>query len=348
LGDVSLLPAASALASYAPDDGKWEAEGGKVAQSLVSVNSVHLGPWLDALRPVRSKLTAPLAKSFREQGHSESDRTQLTNILADYARDNADLLADLLLDSEVKPFGVLFGTLKACQERAVPLLEAELARKPAPVADAQDNVAQRQARAAVALVRLGQGEKVWALLRHSPDPSVRSFIVNWLNPLGADPHIIAAEFNRIDPSIQPTPAQPPKAMESILFHPQTSKRRALILALGTYGTEGLSAGEQETLTAKLIDLYRNDPDSGIHGAVEWTLRQWKQEEKLRAVINELASLKDRGGRRWFVNRQGQTFAVIEGPVEFRMGSPRPNWIAALTKHRPDGSSPTASPSLPRR
>jgi formylglycine-generating enzyme required for sulfatase activity len=32
-------------------------------------------------------------------------------------------------------------------------------------------------------------------------------------------------------------------------------------------------------------------------------------------------LKDPGGRRWFVNSQRQTFAVIEGPVEFRMGSP---------------------------
>ena len=32
-------------------------------------------------------------------------------------------------------------------------------------------------------------------------------------------------------------------------------------------------------------------------------------------------LKDWGERRWFVNSQGQTFAVIEGPVEFRMGSP---------------------------
>ena len=32
-------------------------------------------------------------------------------------------------------------------------------------------------------------------------------------------------------------------------------------------------------------------------------------------------VKDWGNRRWFVNGQGQTFAVIEGPVEFRMGSP---------------------------
>ncbi len=110
-------------------------------------------------------------------------------------------------------------------------------------------------------------------------------------------------------------------MDAILFHPETSMRRALIVALGTYGTEGLSAGEREPLIGKLLDLYRNDPDSGVHGAAEWTLRQWKQQERLTELDAELSKLKERGERRWFVNSQGQTFAAIEGPVEFRMGSP---------------------------
>jgi formylglycine-generating enzyme required for sulfatase activity len=35
----------------------------------------------------------------------------------------------------------------------------------------------------------------------------------------------------------------------------------------------------------------------------------------------LVKVKTRGERRWFINGQGQTFAVIEGPVEFLMGSP---------------------------
>ena len=45
-------------------------------------------------------------------------------------------------------------------------------------------------------------------------------------------------------------------------------------------------------------------------------------------------LKDWGGRRWFVNGQGQTFAVIDGPVEFRMGSPpnEPGRNAARESH----------------
>ena len=58
-------------------------------------------------------------------------------------------------------------------------------------------------------------------------------------------------------------------MDAVLFDRETSQRRALILALGTYGTEGLSPGEREPLIGKLLDLYRNDPDGGIHGAAEW-------------------------------------------------------------------------------
>jgi formylglycine-generating enzyme required for sulfatase activity len=95
----------------------------------------------------------------------------------------------------------------------------------------------------------------------------------------------------------------------------------LILALGTYGTEGLSPGEREPLIGKLLDVYRNDPDSGIHGATAWTLRQWGQQERFHAADAELMKSKDLGDRRWFVNSQGQTFALIEGPVKFLMGSP---------------------------
>ena len=31
--------------------------------------------------------------------------------------------------------------------------------------------------------------------------------------------------------------------------------------------------------------------------------------------------KEPGEHRWYVNGQGQTFALIDGPVEFQMGSP---------------------------
>ena len=215
-----------------------------------------------------------------------------------------------------------------------PPITASVWHRPVITEETKDQLAERQARAGVALVRMGKAEEVWPLLRHSADPRLRSFIVNWLRPLGADPRTIAAELERLPATAQPTPAEGKQLMDAILFHPETSMRRALILALGTYGTEGLSSGEREPLIGKLLDLYRNDPDAGIHGAAAWTLRQWGQQERLKEVDPRMQG-KDRGDRRWYVNSQGQTFAVIEGPVEFRMGSPptEPERFAEEIPHR---------------
>src|SRR5262249_531506 len=107
-GDDRLLPAAGALASYASDDGQWEDVGGKVAQAVgsVSVNGGYLGSWLVALRPVRSKLRAPLAIIF-EKSRLETERALATNILADYASDDPERLAELLMVSDAKGYGSL-------------------------------------------------------------------------------------------------------------------------------------------------------------------------------------------------------------------------------------------------
>ena len=347
-GDASLLPTASALAIYDPDDARWEAEGGKVAQSLGSVNSVFLGTWLEALRPVRGKLTIPLATIFRDKERTESERTQATNILADYASDDRRLIADLIMDADSKAYATLFPIAQRHAADILPLFRAEIGNKATSgevERDSElvkDKLAERQARAAIALVRMGKAEEVWHLLRHSADPRLRSFILNWLSPLGADPRNLVTELDRIDPNAKPTPAQGQQKMDAILFHPETSQRRALLLALGTYGTEGLSPGERESLISKLLDLYRNDPDAGVHGAAEWTLRKWGQKEKLKEVDAQLVKVKEWGERRWFVNGQGQTFAVIEGPVEFRMGSP------PTETERFDGEEPIRHMAIPRR
>jgi serine/threonine protein kinase/formylglycine-generating enzyme required for sulfatase activity/tetratricopeptide (TPR) repeat protein len=200
-------------------------------------------------------------------------------------------------------------------------ITASVWHRPTVSVEVKDRLAERQARAAIAMIRMGKTEEMWSLMRHSPDPRLRSFMLNWLNPLAADPKLIAGELDHIDANVKPMPRPGQQKMDAILFHPETSMRRALILALGTYDMEGLSPGERELLIGELTDLYLNDPDSGIHGAAEWTLRNWGQNDKLKEVDAQLIRRKDWGERRWFINGQGQAFAVIEGPVEFRMGSP---------------------------
>ena len=126
----SLLPAASALASYAPDDAQWEAVGGKVAQALVSVNAIQLGPWIEALRPVRGKLSAPLATIFQDKERPESEHKLATNILADYASDDPDRLAELLMVADPKAYLSLFPVAEKRAEQSCPFSRPSSPRKP--------------------------------------------------------------------------------------------------------------------------------------------------------------------------------------------------------------------------
>ncbi len=315
---------ALAITNSARDKESWSTVSPFITDrflTAVNKNPGDYSPLIETLRPVRRRLLTPLASIFRDTGRSESERRFATTILADYASDDPNQLADLLMDSGESQFADLFKRLRNHPDQAVSLMNAELAKpSPSGTEETKDDLAKRQARAAVALVRLGHADAVWPKLEHCPDPRLRSYILNWLKPLGADPGMIAAELDRIKPVAKPTPTEGQQPMEAILFNSENSKRRALILALGQYDTEHLSPEERDSLIDNLLAMYENDPDAGIHGASEWTLRQWKQEGGLKQKDDALRG-KDRGDRRWYVNGQGHTFAVIEGPVEFLMGSP---------------------------
>ena len=82
--------------------------GRQSGSALVSVNSIYLGNWLEYLTDVRSKLTAPLATIFRERNRSESDRAQAINILALYASDDLDPVANLLMDADPTAYGTAY------------------------------------------------------------------------------------------------------------------------------------------------------------------------------------------------------------------------------------------------
>ena len=233
------LQAASALALYAPSSDRWQTVGGKVARAMVRVSAAHLGDWLNALRPARDKLTAHLATIYRE--HPETERKLAFDVLQDYASDQPNVLSNLLMDSEEAHFAVLFEMLKAHKEAVVPLLEEEIVTSlPEATEIEKDGLAKRQARAAVALIRLGRTEPVWPLLRHSSNPSLRSYLVNWLKPLGADPKALLARMESLKSGAGTTPMDGRQAMDAVLYHPDTSECRALILALGGYDPDELS------------------------------------------------------------------------------------------------------------
>jgi formylglycine-generating enzyme required for sulfatase activity len=71
----------------------------------------------------------------------------------------------------------------------------------------------------------------------------------------------------------------------------------------------------------LLQLYRDDPDPGVHGAAHWVLRRYLAEAELTSIRRELTSTAPLGERMWYVDAEGHTLVVIPGPTQFMMGSP---------------------------
>jgi serine/threonine protein kinase/formylglycine-generating enzyme required for sulfatase activity len=316
------LRAAAALAKYDPESQKWDEVQENVGSDLVSVPSVYLLPWMNSLRPVRVKIIPQLSAIFRNPNRRATERSVATEILADFAADDPQMLADLLMDSNFEQFAVVFPILKNLGHKGLPILISEITkslRPDLPWSDSsRETLAKRQANAAAALVRMDQPTKAWPLLKHGSDPRGRSYLIHLLSPLGVDSEAI---IQRLD------------------SEPDITIRRALLLSLGEYSEQRLTPGTQLSLLPKLQEEYRLNADPGLHSALEWLLRKWKQNAWIKQVNRDWAKdwqeqkkrlesfqqLSVKGNRptspHWYVNSQGQTFVVIPGPVTFEIGSP---------------------------
>jgi hypothetical protein len=82
---------------------------------------------------------------------------------------------------------------------------------------------------------------------------------------------------------------------------------------------------RQPLVQKLLAWYRDDPDPGIHGAIDWLLRHkkegphdrpldWGQAKELARIDGKLKQRDPDGKRGWFVNGQGQTFSLTGDPL----------------------------------
>ena len=322
-----------------------------IANDLVAVPAVYLADWMEALRGIRAALIPQLSAIYRDAARPDLERSLATSILADYAADDAKVLAGLAMDADAQQFKVIYPKLAAQRDAALPLLLDEVKQKlsPDPTDPANEALAKQQANAAVALLRLGQADTVWPLLSRvgvpplggsagpakagtptggSPgpaaaktptsDPRVRSYLIHRLAPLGADSAMLIQRLDK---------------------EPDVSIRLALLLALGEFAETALSLDARQTLLPKLQELYRTDPDPGLHAAAEWLLRKWdqatwlqqttgawakdsEQQQKWRQVIQQsLASDNEKMLPQWYLNTQGQTMAVIPRPPQFLMGSP---------------------------
>jgi formylglycine-generating enzyme required for sulfatase activity len=358
--------AACALAGLTPDDARWIEVAPVVTEFVVKENPLQAAVWVRALEPIRGPLLPALMKRYPEARQkiesgklaaselaAEATAFDLTaNLLARFAVDQPAELAELAVTADARHYALFADAIRTNRAAIVTLLKAEL-RRPAPPAWAVDGRgsalaavgggaafadwleldrrllerARRTGHIVAVLVALGESESTWSAFAFpaNGDPTARSYLLARLAGIGADPRNLMWRFEE---------------------EPDASAKRALVLALGDFSPRVVPVAERETFTRRLLVVYREHSDSGLHSAIDWLLRRkWGRGEELAAIDAELTRTARAKvlaqalaavwplpvtafllaavttGKDWFVNSEGQTFAVVRGPVEFAMGSP---------------------------
>ena len=309
------LYVACVLANLQPVDPRWERVAGPVANELVRSNPLHAVLWTDALRPVNDYLMEPLVSIFRQATRSEPERLLAASVLANHQSERPELLAELSLDATPSQYRVLVTRLVDHHDLLAPgLLATAMQRFDEPLAklppgldsNAAEWVAARSemvrlarqsAMASITLARLGLPEALCQRLRSGPDPTARAFAIELAAPCGLPVQWFIDQFRGSS---------------------DDSVRRACVLAMGQFEEQSLSVSIRSQLSEQFVEVYATHPDAGLRQACRWLLRRWAQDDRVTSIDERLAG-QPPASRHWFVNRERQTF-VIMNSGEFTMGS----------------------------
>jgi serine/threonine protein kinase/formylglycine-generating enzyme required for sulfatase activity len=287
--------AAAALAAYDPHSARWEGSRRWVAEYLAMQPSLVLPRWVDALRPVKDQLTPALAAYLRDHPGTQA-ASAAAEILGDYAASQPEVLADAIARASADAFAGLLLRLRACPQQGVPAVlmafdQTALVNNPHP-----NEAASRRANLAIALLQMGEGERLWPLLKASNDPRVRSYLIDRLARLGCDPAVLLARLRA--------------------EHDDTI-RAAILLAIGGYDPTALHM----PLIPELQTICRDDGSAAVHAAAIWLLGKHGVRDHIVAGGPPPSGRPPDPRTGWYINSVGGTMVRIKGPVKFTMGSP---------------------------
>ncbi|MBU6239527.1 MAG: SUMF1/EgtB/PvdO family nonheme iron enzyme, partial [Planctomycetes bacterium] len=126
------LRAAAALAAYEPDGAEWKqtAIAQFAATEIAASNPIYLQAWRQAFQPVAARVLPFLEQQFADAKTSEVQRNVIANLIAEYAKTDAETLASMVAVSDAKNYPTLFLPLRENREAGVgalqKILDAEL------------------------------------------------------------------------------------------------------------------------------------------------------------------------------------------------------------------------------
>lgn len=276
--------AGCALSRWAPDDPAWVDCLNDFVPMLVTESPANVSHWEPSLLPAANILVEPVRGEFIQKDNPDTSYVAAM-VLAGFFRDQPEKLADLALSAQPRQLAVIVRFLENHPVVGVQLLESKLGNPPLGKSGSElEEHRKVQARAATALMVLGQAKNVWNLLRHGPDPRVRNYVIHWAPAAGVLPDLLNKQFRmENDPSV----------------------RQALILMLGEFGRDRIQESWKARECALLERDYHEDPDPGIHSSLEWLFHKWGH-------VSRVPSQKTIG-RKWFANSQEMTMVILDVP-----------------------------------
>ena len=130
--------------------------------------------------------------------------------------------------------------------------------------------------------------------------------------------------------------EPALLLDRLQSERDPSVRAGLLLTLGSCSPGSL--GDQKgKIEQQALRLCQDDPNCVVHSAAESALRSWKMQDQVAVLRAELAKAGRRDGFGWYVTPEGHTFAILQGPLDAKLGSPanesgRDSDEAVITRH----------------
>jgi eukaryotic-like serine/threonine-protein kinase len=296
-----------ALARFEPEAPRWANDDDEfLATQLLNSNLDDQRDLRRCLKPIAGRLIPILRKIFGDAAVRDSVRESAAQALADYAREDPVLIADLVSRSSASQYQLLFPVLRdqsVIRTEAVPSLGIIAGTSPTGDLTELERLAvgRRRARAAIALVQLGESRAALSAFQYPSDPEARTQFIHEARERGLKPVDLVAVLNVAS---------------------NVRERFTLLLALGEFQPAEFPKAERSRLKTSLLNWYAHDPSDAIHGASGWLLRTCGLSREAAAVDRTPLAYDSSGGRSWFVDAVGderQTFVVCP-PGDFLMGS----------------------------
>jgi len=287
------------LANLAPNDSLWNQEHITefITDQILSVEPTEIDSTKLVFKPQQDLLIDSLIAAYGDQSQSDIYRLFAKSYLLDYCKDSPEKLFESLALSPPEYFDDFFLLLASFKDAAIQQGMANLEPE-IPESESDEMVIRRQANIGLMLIKLGEQDRVWPVLENSLNPSVRTQLIHLIPTRGISAELLFDQYRK-------------DTREDV--------RHCLLLTLGEYDEQQLSTEDRKRYAEILLQDYVTVKDSGTHGALDWLLRQWGFVSEIDELDKSLAG-KPHEDRSWYVNGQGQTFAIITGEV-FQKGAP---------------------------